>query len=122
MKKRTKFKIADWMMILGLLFWFLETWYFGWNDTPINEYELWLDRTFLWIITLGFLFYLSEALIYFRHKIIEREELQYESTSINTDLALYGVSYIEIKHDKKGKIISTVVDPRNVRIKTGPNE
>lgn len=34
-----KIKVAKMLFMIVLSFWIGETWWFGWNDKPINDYE-----------------------------------------------------------------------------------
>lgn len=51
-KSFTKF---DWIWFIGLVLWFLETAYFGFNETPVNGVEKMLDSVATITMAYGFL-------------------------------------------------------------------
>lgn len=45
-------KLARVVMIINMLFYVIYNSYFGWNEYPINEIEIFLDKTF-YIVSIG---------------------------------------------------------------------
>ena len=67
-------RIARMILLLSVLFWFIETWYFGWNDTPINKAEITCDRIVEYGILIAIGIYLSPLARYYEKKVKQWEE------------------------------------------------
>jgi hypothetical protein len=63
-----KLKLGNKIIWIGMIFWLIETWHFGWNITPINNYELTCDFISTIIIIVGLRVYFDDLLNWYSNK------------------------------------------------------
>lgn len=69
MKKHKYLIIA----LAGFVLWFVETWYFGWNETAQSAAERALDMVSLWLIVWGTFGDISNGWEFHRNTYIDAE-------------------------------------------------
>jgi len=74
MKNKTKLDIAYFMIIVSIIFRIIETWYFGWNSVPINEYELLCDRISECVMTIGIVFFIMPLFDIYHSKALSLDK------------------------------------------------
>lgn len=68
-----KIEIAKMLFWIVIVFWVAETWWFGWNDKPINEYEKMCDCIVQFGLGLSVFLYFSTIFRWIEKKISEDE-------------------------------------------------
>ena len=61
------------ILLLSVLFWFIETWYFGWNESPINKAEKICDKIVDYGLLIAIGFYLFPLVKYYEKKVKQWE-------------------------------------------------
>lgn len=68
-----KIKIGKNIILIGIIFWIVETWWFGWNYKPINDYERKCDNLVWFLIGCGIFLYFQSIFEYIENNIEKNE-------------------------------------------------
>ena len=66
-------KIGSVLINIGIVFYVLENFYFGWNKNPMSDMELYADNVVLFLVYVGVGFYASPLIEIYKDAIKNNE-------------------------------------------------
>ena len=71
-----RIKIGRTLIYLSIIIYILENMYYGWNETPMSRSELFFDKTVIYSLTTGLMFYISPLYSLYESAVKQHEKKQ----------------------------------------------
>tara|TARA_R110000787_G_scaffold276483_2_gene385431 strand:- start:47 stop:262 length:216 start_codon:yes stop_codon:yes gene_type:complete len=69
-----KIKIGSRLLQIGLIIYFIQNFYFGWNKLPMSDMELYADNTVKVFMYVGFVFYVMPIFGLYENAVKKNEK------------------------------------------------